>query len=314
MRPRDVLVQHLDLTEILGNGNTALGKYFDSLATLDKVITQGSSVAPFIAQNLKNSRAYLIAAQMTAPINTLAGTMHDQSTIGEDYVPPRPCGFAVLEEPITYTELRGRNQIVHAVSWGPIADQQGNSGWLMVSYNDMQRHPDDIAVLVDDTVIRRLLGRWHGIGVYFVSRGMRVGPKVLQPSEDQIMEVAADGDTAYPSLNPCRVFAALWGLLNDTITTHTTEGADRAVSRLAARHQLPTEITVITLRREAHSVQNPGSGSPLMERIWVDGFRRRYWCGSGTDRHQEWRNIGGHWRGPEDASVVDRPKVNTLVR
>ena len=168
--------------------------------------------------------------------------------------------------------------------------------------------------MTDDAVGRRLMGRWNGIGTYWVPRGLRIGPPILQPSQEDVERVARDGDRAYPARNVVRAYVALWGLLDETISTHTSGHLDRPVMRLAARRKLPTEVTVITLRREAHPVQHPGTGRPLEERIWVEGFRRRYWCGSGADRHQEWRNINGHWRGPEDAPVSNRPKVNRLSR
>jgi hypothetical protein len=184
----------------------------------------------------------------------------------------------------------------------------------LTTFNDLYREPDEVAQERDSPELRRLMGRWHGIGTYWLPHGLRVGPSMIPPSPEQEKKMTDLGLTAHAGLNSGSMIMALWGLLDETISTHTSERSDRQIMRLAARRKLPTEVTVITLRRESQPVQHPGSGRPLEERIWVDGFRRRYWCGSGADRRQEWRNINGHWRGPEDAPVSNRPKVNRLSR
>lgn len=314
MRPRDVLAQQLDLVDILGSGDTPVCRYLDGLARQDKVISQVSSVAPTIARNVGNARAYLVTEQMTDLVLARVDAMPELTKVGEDYLPPRQCGFVVLEKPIEFRELRGRRTIIHSLTWGPAQDQDGDTGWLLTTFNDLYREPDEIAAETDRPELRRLMGRWHGIGTYWLPLGLRVGPSPIPPTPEQEQRMTALGITATAGLNMGCMILALWGLLDETISTHTSGRVDRPVLRLASRRKLPTEVTVITLRREAQPVQHPGTGTPLDERIWVDPFRRRYWCGSGPDRRQEWRNINGHWRGPEDAPVSNRPKVNRLSR
>jgi hypothetical protein len=313
--PRDALAQHLDIVEIIGTGDSDMGYYLDQLSALGKVIEKGSRVGQVVAQHLAHSRTYLISAPMTEKINNRATTMPESMIVDENHAPPQPFGFVVLEEPIVYTDLRGKMQIVHTLSWGSSLNQKGQSGWLAMSFNDIWRQPDDISQrFAHDEVLRQKLGRWHGISAYWLLRGKQIGPELLHPTADEQAYVAKDGDNAYPVRNPIRTLVALWDLLAETVSVHTTEHCDRAITRRAARKNLPTDITVITLRRQSQAVKNPGSGTPLDKRIWVAGHRRRYWCGSGPDRHQEWRNISGHWKGPEEASVTNRPKVNVLVR
>lgn len=314
MRPRDVLAQQLDLAQILGDGDTPACRYLDCLARQDKVISEVSHVSPTIARNVANARAYLVTEQMTPIVLARVEAMHELTKVGEDYLPPKQCGFVVLETPIEFRELRGRRTIIHTLTWGPAQAQDGETGWLLTTFNDLYREPDEVAKETDREELRRLLGRWHGIGTYWLPHGLRVGPSMIPPTPEQQQRMAALGITPAAGLNMGCMILALWGLLDETISTHTSGRSDRQIMRLASRRKLPTEVTVITLRREAQPVQHPGSGKPLEERIWVDGFRRRYWCGSGADRRREWRNIDGHWRGPEDAPVSNRPKVNRLSR
>jgi hypothetical protein len=314
MRPRDVLAQQLELSEYLGAGDTPTCRYLDGLARQDKVISQVSHVAPTIARNLANARAYLVTEQMTPLVLARVEAMHELTKVGVDYLPPRQCGFVTFEMPIEFLELRGRRTIIHTLAWGPAVDQGGDTGWLLTTFNDVYRQPDEVAQDTDRPELRRLMGRWHGIGTYWLPHGLRVGPPMIPPTPEQEQKMAGLGLTAHAGLNNGSMILALWGLLDETISTHTSGQLDRPILRMAARRKLPGEVTVIELRREAHPVVNPGSGKPLEERIWVDGFRRRYWCGSGPDRRQEWRNINGHWRGPEDGPVSNRPKVNRLSR
>lgn len=315
MRPRDVLAQHLDLADILGNGNTPACRYLDGLARQDKVISQVSSVAPTIARNVGNARAYLVTEQMTDLVLARVEAMHELTRVGEDYRPSRQCGFVVLEKPIEFRELRGRRTIIHSLTWGPAQDRGGETGWLLTTFNDLYREPDEVAVETDRPELRRLLGRWHGIGTYWLPNGLRVGPSTIPPSPEQEQRMTDEGLTAHGGLNMGCMVLALWGLLDETISTHTHERSDRAIMRLAARRKLPTEVTVITLRREAQPVQHPGTGTSPSYRQWIEGVRRRYWVGSGPDRHQEWRNTRGFWwPNNPDLPIKHKPKVNRLSR
>lgn len=319
LRPRDVLTQHLDLLELLGNGATPLGGYLDKVAQFDGVVGEQTRIAPHLAQDVRNARAYLIAEHMTAQINARAAGMSEITRVGiEEYRPSRPQGFVVFEEPLRYIEVRGREQIIHVLTWGTTTNSvDGATGWLVQTYNDLDREPDEIAAMDVARGARRVIGRWHGISTYFLPRDMRVGPEFNQPTAEHLERLKSEGVDGCPVRNMHRHVIALWALLNETISVHTTHGResfDRPTARWAKRRKLPTEVTVVTLRRAAQPVQSPGTGTPLDHRVWVDGFRRRYWCGSGADRHQEWRNVGGHWRGPEGAPVENRPKVDRLSR
>jgi hypothetical protein len=313
--PRDVLAQYLDLTEMLGDGtSTPLADYLDRVARMDRMVAESGSVAPTLARNLRNARPYWITERMTPPIELRATGMHELTQVDDpDHVPPQRCGFAVFEDPIRYREMRGREQITHVVTWGPSADQHGALGTLVQTFNDLYREPDEIAALMADEY-RRRIGRWHGISTYWLPRGMRIGPVTISPTEEDIRRITEDGDSAVITRNMGRTFLALWGMLSETLSVHTSEGAPRSLARRLARAQLSTEITVITLRRAASPAQHPGTGTPLDHRVWVDDFRRRQWVGAGVEKRQEWRTVRGHWRGPQDAPIVDRPKVDRLAR
>lgn len=316
LSPRDVLAQYLDLIEMLGDGtSTPLARYLDRVAEMDQVVAERGSIAPTLARNLRNARPYWVTEHMTPPIELRAADMSEITQVGDpDHIPPHRCGFAVFEDPIRYNELRGRETITHALVWGPSADQHGEPGTLVQTFNDLYREPDEISSLLASES-RSVIGRWHGISAYWLPNGMRIGPSQIAPTEEDLRRVAEDGGTgAFLTRNMGRVFLALWGMLSETLSVHTTEGAPRSLARRLSRARLSTEITVITLRRAAPPVVNPGSGTPLDHRVWVDDFRRRQWVGTGAEKRQEWRNVRGHWRGPENAPIVDRPKVNRLAR
>lgn len=321
LRPRDVLAMHLDITEMIGDGNGAFGRYLDVLARYDYQITSKGNIGPIIARGLKQARAYVVTEKMTRFVMNRAEQMSGLEQLGsDDLTPPHPAGFVVLEEPISFVEVRGRTQIIHALAWAPaLGVQTGtltkDSGWAVSLFNDMGRQADDIAKsYVGDVSVRRSIGRWHGITSYWLPRQMRVGPSVVHPTEEKAAAVRADGAVPQPTRNIVRDVVSLWFTLNETISVHTSPHLDRKIVRLAARRKLPTEVTVITMRREAPPVLRPGTGAPLEYRTFVDTFRRRYWVGHGAEKHQEWRNVTPHWRGPADAPVLQRPKVNRLSR
>lgn len=315
LRPLDVLAQHLDLVETLGDGHsTPLAQYLDRVAELDNVVRSGATVAPVIARNVRDARPYWIAEHMTTPIDLRAVDMDDLARLDEDTEPPRKWGFAVFEEPVRFTELRGREVIVHVVTWGPSADQDGHPGYLVQTFNDLYRESDGIAALINPEV-RGFLGRWHGISTYWMPNGLRIGPNTIEPSEEDRRRVAANGDDAFVTRNVGRVFLALWQMLGETLSNHSIERAPRAQARRMRRAELPTAVTVITLRRKAAPVQHPDTGWSPEHRTWVEDYRKRVWVGSGADRRQEWRTITGHWWPKDpDLPIRDRPKVNRLVR
>lgn len=315
MRPLDVLAQHLDLVETLGDGRTTrLAEYLDKVAELDHVVKPGGRVAPMIARNVREARPYWIAAHMTAPIDLRAVDMPDLTRLDDETAPPRKWGFAVFEEPIRFAELRGREIIVHIITWGPAAGPDNHPGYLVQTFNDLRREPDEIAALMNPQT-RGFLGRWHGISTYWMPNGLRIGPNTIEPTEEDRRRVAADGASAFITRNTGRIILALWQMLGETLSDHSIERAPRAQARRMARAELPTEVTVITLRRKTPPVQNPGTGWSPGHRTWVDDYRKRVWVGSGADRRQEWRTITGHWW-PKDPGlpIRDKPKVNRLVR
>jgi hypothetical protein len=317
LRPRDVLAQYLDLVEMLGDGtSTPVARYLDAVAQMDGLVVGKSAVAPILARNLGNARPYWVTGNMTPVIESRAATMPGITQVEDDCAPPRPCGFVVFENPLRYSELRGRQQIVHVIAWGPGLDQDQRPGWLVQTFNDLFREPDQIAEMIDKRLMStRALGRWHGISTYWLPRGMRIGPVTLEPTEEDLRRVAEDGDSAFMTHNVRRDVLALWEMLNETLSTHTVEHADRAMGRRMARRKLSTEVTVITLRRQSQPVRFPGSGTSPSYRQWIPGVRRRYWIGSGADRHQEWRTTRGYWwPGDERLPIKDGPKVNRLAR
>jgi hypothetical protein len=196
---------------------------------------------------------------------------------------------------------------------------------LVVAWNDLRRGRDEVGRDQDEELAktvgpnRERTGGWAPNLMEFLHPDMRPGPARIEVS-DEIrarneklgLPVLEEG-----TLNQVRMIMALWGLMNETISRGEAveeRPVKRQDRRQAERLRLQPAVTVMTLRREADPVLSPGSGSPLEYRVPVEGHTRRYWCGTGADRHVELRTIGSHWRGPKDAPVRVRPKISRLAR
>src|SRR6059058_3407587 len=73
-------------------------------------------LGPAMVSALTYATSYRVEAQMTDLIVQRAASYDDFTPMSE---PPRPLGFAVLERPLPSAELRGRIELIHAVSWAP---------------------------------------------------------------------------------------------------------------------------------------------------------------------------------------------------
>lgn len=106
----------------------------------------------------------------------------------------------------------------------------------------------------------------------------------------------------------------VWRLMQQTLSeVIRDESADKSTRRYAQRAGITdTAVQVIQLRRRK---SNPtGSGAPLDHRVPVRGHWRRVWCGPADDRTRRAVYIHPYIKGPDDAPLIVREKVNALVR
>lgn len=106
----------------------------------------------------------------------------------------------------------------------------------------------------------------------------------------------------------------VWRLMQQTLSEVVRdESADKSTRRYAQRAGIiDTTVQVIQLRRRK---SNPtGTGTPLDHRVPVRGHWRRVWCGPAEDRTRRAVYIHPYIKGPADAPLIVRERINALVR
>lgn len=345
--PRDALRMHVDLRDRLENPNGALahylrvfarGQYDDERAT--------ASIAETVARHLQVARTYLVEPKMIDVTTRRAedpGHFTGVEQFGR-FEAPFALGFCAFGKPLETIEIRGRVQKVVALTWGPAqarfldSSAEPKAGRFVVLWTNVHmapdqvhedglsgRHPGGARPLDADEELEdydpkeyaeaiQVVGGWAPTLMDFIPHDARIGPPRIEvPVEKRQLAVirgsswAREGTTNY-----ARVCAALWELMGETLSTASTPSLDRATQRWAARRaKISTDITVLTLRREARPVLRPGSGKPLEHRVPVNGHRRTYHRGS-PDEFTIY--IRDHWRGPKDAPIRANRKVARLAR
>ena len=281
--PSDVLRRHVELSEAMQDyGLQSLVRYMiEEVAAATDVSDQFVRV---IASHALHSHTYLIKACMNSALINTANTYLTGAETSESDPPPQGCGVAFFEDPLILRELRGRNQLVHALSWGPamLKDRESaksTSLTVIVLWSDVRRDVDDVLAESPNAVetCRRLAAGFSPVVYALLASDQRVGPEVVRASEAKVTRAIARG------ADPARICAegpnvlrwtiALWRLLSGTVGAEreSVRHFDRAVRRRAERASLAPAVEVVTLRRTASPVLNPGSGTPLQWRSPVAG-------------------------------------------
>lgn len=325
---REVLGLHADLRDRLENQRGALAA---SVAGYAEDVYRDNKAGPMLAQviynHLRNAPTFHVEPNMSELVLRRAGdveTIRETATVA-NYSPPDPLGFCVFGKPLPTVELAGRTQLSTAMSWGPVrafANAEGTAalpGRLVVLWVNTFRHPDD---MVPEHIkefgakkwaaLQQATGGWQITSMDFLPNDMRLGPLMLWPLKDRAERARQRGNIAQPTLNQSRIFAALWELMDETLSTsHTERPEHRADVKWARRARINTDVTVIILRREAQRTLHPGTGKPLEYRTPVKGHPRTYHRGTADEFTI---HINPHWRGPEDAPVRQTRKVYNLAR
>lgn len=326
--PRDVLRMQVDLRDRLENPVGPLGKWVASFAEDQyRDVRASKSIADTVFRHVQHGRAYHVAPNMVDMIVNRAEHPEHFSGIEPigSFTQPFNIGFCVLGEPLKTVEVRGRQQKTVAFSWGPADARYLDSGKTTVTpgvflteWSNAYLAPDEVhawAMSQDPEYIDaiRLVGGWAPIVMDFIPLDAKIGPpRIDVPYEKRQLAVIEgwewnrDGTSNY-----ARLLAALWELMSETLSTAHTERLDRATFRFAKRAKIDTDVTVITLRREARETMHPGSGTPLQYRVPVNGHPRTYHRGA-PDEFTIW--INDHERGPKDAPYRANRKVYSLVR
>lgn len=112
-----------------------------------------------------------------------------------------------------------------------------------------------------------------------------------------------------------RTILATWMLMSQTLTTSERTYADRSEQRRCQRAGIPSDISVVKLRRRAAESDHEPLHQPVdwSHRWIVSGHWANLAVGRGrSERRLTW--ISPHVKGPEDKPLVVKDRVNAWIR
>jgi hypothetical protein len=287
--------------------------------------------APAMKRALDIAETYYVAPGMSALAQMAAEDFpEDEVILPEDL--PSPAGIMWLPARFRFLEMRGRLQVVHGVLW------MNNRIWYLADRAD----PED--EMSAELRIRFHHGGTETFGRYDVCAlehfefgkpmpRMITFPKGVLPIEAKVtFGHTPDGSLTMATDHPVdlsmlqstidtrgipsvtlRYILAIWRLMQQSLASvHRETEMPRADRRRAARNHVPTAVTVIMLRRREQTRE--GTGEKINYRTIVRGHWRRVWCGSGAEKYQRAVYIHPFWRGPENAPIIIRNRINALTR
>lgn len=337
MKPTETLQRHVDLTEALCAHSSGMPEYGLRrlvLKTLEIWLhsmspnTQSAVTTQFLdslALQIKASHTYLVTSRMAEAVIATANTYLSGLETSSSEPPPQGCGVAFFETPLHLVDLRGRDQLVHMISWGNAlimnkGTKASQSLHIIMLWSDVRRGVDEVLAESPESidVILRAASGFSPIQCFTLHKDQRVGSETVTSEPEDVKrlieEEGFDPDQiCHESPNVVRWVVALWRLLKDTVVVQrkVVPPPDRAVRRRAQRLKLAPTVEVVTLRHESRTVLAPGSGTPLRWRSPVPGHYHTYWTGPGrVVKERRW--VSYHERGPKGAPY--KPKKGTVNR
>lgn len=282
---------------------------------------------------LSVAETYYVHPDMQAFAQMAAENFPDDEVIMKEDQPSE-AGFMFLPARYRLLEMNGRLLIIHAILW------VNHKIWLINDKLDME---DQINIsLMSEHPMEayratvNMVGRWDIMGMINFNFGEPMPTKfrwsgaVFDPSarvfttmdpEQKNVVLMSDHfiDLQSPNQGSDSILTfllAVWRLMQQTLTD-VTEADDipRPDRRRAQKQHVPTKVTIIRLRRSAY--HGHGTGESINYRTIVRGHWRRVWCGPRNEPDKRYRRavyVHPHFRGPEDAPLIIRDRVNALVR
>jgi len=288
------------------------------------------------------ARSYRVEQQMTKVITDRSDALDDDAPFTH---PPGMMGFVIFEEPLELTEVRGRTELIHALTWGPVllGSSEGairlrrpplpedippdKMGVLISAWNDVYRQPDQVfteAVLPEvagNPGFRRQLdhmGRWSLCVLRPTPMFQHVGPITI-PTDDATRERLAHegwhGTVVDGTRNIFRDLSVLFAMLGERVPAarmETVEPTSRQARKHVTREGLKPEVITVTLRPEYRIADEhrTGTGRTVKVRYPVVSHYRTIHPGTPRERRVP---VRAHWKGPEDGPDGP-PKLWTLAR
>jgi hypothetical protein len=342
--PADVIQQHATLAEAHRHPKPSLTRY--TAYFMDDVVKRRgreSAIAMFHPASgsdpLKAAEDWLhrvgddlrqaVTFQVTRDMSDAVTAMYRKSTAAGSHVIhadelPAPAGFLWLDRPADMLDRKGRVVRHRAISWATIPVTAGDGvtkqGLRLIFWSDA-RIPDE---WTDETSESR--ARWRDPA--FLTR---VEDEIgrLQLGHSQV--IPFDEEFTYPDLGPADDHMAwlhvMFMVMETEIVARRRHGLPTPVRARVRKHLAGTGVTVITLRRVAHSSEaSPGQHEVDWSCRWVvqghyrhiDGAERHPGAPLDSDRREcavcahrlAW--IPAHVKGPDGKPV--KTSVDTVYR
>lgn len=325
MRPAQALEIQTALARQLGDERML--NYVNNLAKQDLGI-ESETIGDGIRALVKQAPTFHVAAAFNPLIEETSASYPDD-VIDEYAPPPSRIGVIVFDDPLSFVEQRGREQLCHMITWMEVAltvQREGNtySAWIFTLWNDANRAADTLTQGIIDSVVRQGRGREvvEAYGGFFpvqhliMKQGQRLGPDMSEVERHVRERYLSEGYHDAPMLvkNVGRRLLAVWDLMAQprAAVEHAEHLNRTAPGKRARRAGVEPNVQVITLRRPPTPTPHPGTGREWSHAADVREHRRRYWVGSGEDRHQVWRTIEAYTARPDLPRKPVPPKVYSL--
>lgn len=274
---------------------------------------------------------------ITEPLLAVARTLRkklDPDEVWSLDVLPHPSGILWLETPTYFRDVWNRRINITAVAWFRIAEG-GKTATQFTFFSDSHDMDDDYNRLMNEDAS--------------IEYGQKVGPYIVSAmtngidGESSVKEVPLHEIYAYrdshedasaerdipPALDaipsediPAEesftgIMYAIFSLMSETRMTKHEDYRDKRIARMhdgKRRKRLPSDVTIMVLRREEkYGYRNKETGQWLTYRAWTSAHRRRVRYGPGR-KEVKWIWISAYLRGPENAPIINVPRVTTLAK
>ncbi len=270
------------------------------------------------AKNLEVASLYWVTPDMAALALSAGRTLPE--TMWNAEARPSPSGLMVFDGGISSIQMDRMIDVpVHAVSWGPGGEGRCRIGlWSRADVLEELVTANGLALSLDEgTETAPLLL----VAIEFPITTRPVGREELIES-GQRWEIESSVTSGVDNATLMFTLNAAWALMQqETVADRQHVDVDRDIRRSYGRAKRPTpEVTLVALRRRYRPTDKDrpeqgvdAQGRPVLYRTVVVGhwFNQAYgpnW----SMRRRWWR--AEHERGPEDAELLVRQKVNVWSR
>jgi hypothetical protein len=287
----------------------------------------GEMIADDMRRWLQVGECYYVSPHMMDLAVAASATMPDENIYASDA--PSTHGFMWMPQPMRFMDIRGRVLSCSAVLWAAMGD--GCVLWWFSDKDDpidmvnidMKRRftAEEIVAFPKLTLAAQASFRWgrplprtltnatlipnaaqadiHWDGDNLIFRTTEFLPLDVQVKRDPLMAM----------------LLVIWRLMQQTLTSVQRERTDRGTWRHAKRVKFRDhEVTVIALRRRAPSSEH-GETTVEWSHQWIV---RGHWRKQPCKVEGEWTHrviwISPFLKGPEDAPLLIRDRVNALIR